>query len=78
MVNLSHPIIDDGATEVAAPTPSTLTDSTVNKSVKVLHGETVADIATRIYGANSELNRDRIRANSRDPQPGDTIEVHNV
>lgn len=78
MVNLSNPVIDNGDTEIAAPTPSTFTDSTVNKSVKVLHGETVADVATRIYGANSELNRDRIRANSRDPQPGDTIEVHNV
>lgn len=78
MVNLSNPVIDDGSIETAAPLGATLTDSTVNKSVKVLHGETVADVATRIYGANSELNRDRIRANSRDPQPGDIIEVHNV
>lgn len=78
MVNVAPFVYDDGAVTDMPPVPTTLTDQSAYTEIQVLHGETVADVAKRVYGANSELNRDRIRANSREPKPGDRIKVANI
>lgn len=70
MVNLNSGAIDSGEPGDPILGVVTKTDKTAYRTVKVLPGETVADVARRIFGANTELNRDRIRANNESVQEG--------
>ena len=70
MVNLNAGVIDDGNVTDPVLTPRTFTDQTAYQDVKALPGETLADVAARVFGSNSQLNRDKISGNTPDFREG--------
>lgn len=64
MTNLNKGAIDPGNDTDPTLGIVTMTDTSAYKTIQVLPDETVADVAKRVFGANSELNRAKITANN--------------